>query len=182
MNSHTLRRRKVGEILISLLLCGILIALDQYSKALASAHLQSGPIPLWEGVFELHYTINRGAAFGIFQNQIPYFLVVTTVLLIFIGYAYWRLPMDRKYRFIKGILVLLTAGAFGNLIDRAVNGYVIDFLYFKLINFPIFNVADCYVCVSAFLFFIAFLFYYKEGDFACLIPRRWRKTDESQRS
>jgi signal peptidase II len=75
----------------------------------------------------------------------------------------------------KGILVVLTAGALGNMIDRMFHGYVIDFLYFKLINFPIFNVADCYVCISAFLFFLAIMFYYKDGDFRFLIPGKGRK-------
>lgn len=54
------------------------------------------------------------------------------------------------------------------MIDRFVRGYVVDFLYFKLIDFPIFNVADCYVTVSMFVFMLMFLFYYKEEDLSCL--------------
>ena len=57
------------------------------------------------------------------------------------------------------------AGAFGNMIDRAFRGYVVDFFYFKLIDFPVFNVADIYVTVAAFAMIILGLFYYKEEDY-----------------
>ena len=65
----------------------------------------------------------------------------------------------------RWILVVLAAGAVGNMIDRIANGYVVDFLYFELINFPVFNVADCYVCVAAVLLIYCLLFRYKEEDF-----------------
>ena len=61
-------------------------------------------------------------------------------------------------------MVLLTSGAVGNMIDRAVQGYVVDFLYFSLIDFPIFNVADCYVVTAAVLLVLLTGFYYKEGE------------------
>ena len=60
--------------------------------------------------------------------------------------------------------MLILSGAFGNCIDRIRLNYVVDFLYFKLINFPIFNVADIYVTVAAFLLVILILIYYKEDD------------------
>lgn len=168
-------KKKWTEGAFFLISCVLLIVLDQYTKHLAAARLKTGPFVLWEGVFEFRYTINRGAAFGIFQNQITYFLIVTVLLLLFIGYAFWKMPSDKKYRPMRGILAILTAGALGNMIDRVSLGYVIDFLYFKWINFPIFNVADCYVCIAAFLFFCAMMFYYKDGDFRFLIPARWSK-------
>ena len=62
------------------------------------------------------------------------------------------------------LCVAITAGALGNFIDRLYLEYVIDFLYFKLINFPIFNVADCYITVSCVVFMILMFFYYKEED------------------
>ena len=57
------------------------------------------------------------------------------------------------------------AGAIGNLIDRISLKYVVDFIYFELIDFPIFNIADCYLTVSSFLLIILAIFYYKENDF-----------------
>ena len=69
------------------------------------------------------------------------------------------------------ILVLIAAGAVGNFIDRMANGYVVDFFYFKLINFPIFNVADIYVtCGITVMVFLMFFRYKEENDFDFLKP------------
>ena len=66
------------------------------------------------------------------------------------------------------IAVLLTAGALGNFIDRITQGYVVDFFYFSLIDFPIFNVADIYVVVSFIALIICILFIYKDEEFSFL--------------
>ena len=66
------------------------------------------------------------------------------------------------------LCVTYTAGALGNLIDRIFRGYVVDMIYFVPINFPVFNVADCYVTVSVVLLIILILFVYKEDDFGFL--------------
>ena len=74
---------------------------------------------------------------------------------------------------------MLTAGALGNLADRLILDYVVDFFYFELINFPIFNMADIYVsCGMAFLI-VFFLFYYKEEEIDRLIPFKKPKKKES---
>ena len=65
--------------------------------------------------------------------------------------------------------MLIGAGAVGNFIDRMSNGYVVDFFYFKLINFPVFNVADIYVTLSAVFLVILLLFKYKEEDLNVLV-------------
>lgn len=70
------------------------------------------------------------------------------VLIVGIIYIYFKIPSDKKYRLLKVILVTLSAGAVGNLIDRIKNGYVDDFIDFYLINFPVFNFADICVCLS----------------------------------
>lgn len=143
----------------------VLIFLDQWSKQLAVSYLyQKKPVEIIPGVFELYFLINRGAAFGIMQNHQYFFAAMTCVTLCILIYVYVRLPMKRSYLPIQILLVLLMAGAIGNLIDRVFLGYVVDFFYFKLINFPIFNVADCYVVVSVILLAILILFYYKEED------------------
>jgi signal peptidase II len=66
------------------------------------------------------------------------------------------------------LLVLVASGAIGNMIDRLSQNYVVDFVYFSLINFPIFNVADIYVTCSTVGLILAILFYYKEDDFRFL--------------
>lgn len=150
---------------ISLLCIFVGIIIDQYTKQLAVTHLQDAPVPIIQGVFELQYLENRGAAFGMLQNKQWLFLIITIVLLFFITKLYIGLPHTKRVLPLRIAMIFITAGAIGNMIDRIRLNYVIDFLYFKLIDFPIFNVADIYVTVST--FFIAFLIlcYYKEAEF-----------------
>ena len=75
-----------------------------------------------------------------------------------------KLPETKRTIPLKACIVSVVAGAIGNLIDRVRLNYVIDFLYFKLIDFPIFNVADIYVTVAAFVLIFLILFYYKESE------------------
>ena len=133
---------------------------------------------LWDGVFELYYLENRGAAFGILQGQKAVFLICTAVVLVLIAFYYNRLPGGRRYTLMRVVAVLLAAGALGNLIDRMRYSYVVDFLYFKLIDFPVFNVADCYVTVGAVLLAVLILFVYKEEELGFL---SLRKRDERQK-
>ena len=70
--------------------------------------------------------------------------------------------------------ILLIAGAIGNFIDRIKNNYVVDFLYFELIDFPIFNIADCYVVIATILFALLILFYYKDEELEFLT---WEKKE-----
>ena len=74
-----------------------------------------------------------------------------------------RSPL-RRYRLFNITCVLILSGAIGNLIDRLCYGYVIDFLYFKLIDFPIFNFADCCVVIGSGLLFVFVLFVMKDDD------------------
>ena len=71
--------------------------------------------------------------------------------------------------------ILLLSGAIGNFIDRITKNFVVDFLYFEWIDFPIFNIADCYVVVATFIFGILILFYYKEEEFEFFMPKKKEK-------
>lgn len=143
----------------------ILILADQLTKLWALAELRgSEGISVITGIFELQYLENRGAAFGILQNHQVLFLLITVLAAVLLTYIYARIPDDKKYIPLRICYVLLMAGAFGNIIDRAFRGYVVDFFYFKLIDFPIFNVADIYVTVTMVLLMGLILFYYKEED------------------
>lgn len=143
----------------------ILILADQLTKLWALAELRgSEGISVITGIFELQYLENRGAAFGILQNHQVLFLLITVLAAVLLIYIYARIPDDKKYIPLRICYVLLMAGAFGNMIDRAFRGYVVDFFYFKLIDFPIFNVADIYVTVTMVLLMGLILFYYKEED------------------
>ena len=153
-------------------LTALLVLLDQATKlAAVSALKDGGPYVLIPGVFQLQYLENRGAAFGLLQNARIFFLAVTLIALAAVIYVLVRLPLKRKYIVLRFLMVLIAAGAVGNMIDRVFLGYVRDFLYFSLIDFPIFNVADIYVTCATILLILLLLFYYKEEeDFAFLSP------------
>ena len=160
---------------IYLILAVCLIVFDQITKKIVLARLVGQSYVLIEGVFEFRYLENRGAAFGILQNSIPFFLVIAVVILIVVLWCFLRLPAGRHYLPLNIALLLLFSGAIGNMIDRIFRRFVVDFMYFRLIDFPIFNVADCYVTIGAALVIISVIFVYKDGDLACLRPGKGRK-------
>ena len=165
----TSNKKRVIYLFLDMIFFAFLVYLDQITKALAVKNLKDQPAyVLMDGVFELHYLENRGAAFGMLQNQKVLFIVIATVMLVVIAYMLIKLPRNKHYVPLEMLLVLIAAGAVGNLIDRVSLNYVVDFLYFKLINFPIFNVADIYVSVSCVLLAILLIFFYKENDFEFL--------------
>lgn len=143
----------------------VLTLLDQISKMWAVATLKDKPaIVLLQNVMELRYLENRGAAFGILQGRAIPLLLFTCILAVIIIYIFWKMPEDKKYMVFGGCLIFLLAGAFGNMIDRFLNQYVVDFIYFRLIDFPTFNVADCYVTVSVAVIAVIYLFVFKDED------------------
>ena len=147
---------------------------DQFTKYTAVLKLKDqAPFVLIDGVFELRYLENRGAAFGMMQDM--RFLLAAGAVIVcgLIVYLYLRMPEKRRYLPLRICAVLLCAGAAGNMIDRIRLGYVIDFFYFRLIDFPIFNVADCYVVAACIVFALLVLFYYREEeDFSFLSRER----------
>lgn len=155
--------RILKKIVIAVVAILVLVGIDQWTKSLAVAKLQTS-VELIKGVFEFTYVENRGAAFGILQNHQMMFAAFTVIVVILIFAFYLKIPQGKKYLPLNISLVVLMAGAIGNFIDRTYLGYVVDFLYFKLINFPVFNVADIYVTCSAFLLVILVMFVYKEED------------------
>ena len=158
------------SVIVAIICFAILVAADQLTKWMAVLHLKNQqPKVLINNVFELYYLENRGAAFGIFQGKRIAFLIITIVILVFLAYCFWNIPYTAKYTALRCIIVLIGAGAVGNFIDRMSNGYVVDFFYFKLINFPVFNVADIYVTLSAIFLAILLLFRYKEEDLNVLV-------------
>jgi len=151
----------------------LLTGLDQWTKILVVEHLKDKPpIVIWDGVFELLYSENRGAAFGMLQGQQGFFLIVAICVFAVVLYAFWKMPAGKRYLPLQVCLTLITAGAIGNMIDRVTQGYVVDFLYFKLINFPIFNVADCYVTVATAILFILMMWYYTDEELDVFSFRR----------
>lgn len=143
-----------------------LILLDLQTKAAAVRALQGKPpIILVNGVLELLYVQNTGAAFSLLENAQWLFILIAVAAVLLISVFLIRLPKTKRYQPLHILLTFISAGAVGNLIDRIQLGYVRDFIYFSIIDFPVFNVADIYVTVSTALLVILVLFYYKEEDF-----------------
>ncbi len=169
-------RKNLQKGLIAILASCFLIVLDQLTKYFAVLNLKGqNPYVIIPEVFQLRYLENRGSAFGMMQNKQLFLLIVTVIFLALLIWFFFKLPDTKKFRPLEVILVFVLAGAIGNMIDRIRLEYVIDFFYFELIDFPIFNVADIYITVSGITFFILFLFYYKEEDFNMVFGSRAKK-------
>lgn len=141
------------------------ICLDQYTKYLAVTHLKDRPsIVIIRNVFELSYLENKGAAFGIMQNQRWFFIVSFVFIIAIILWIYIKLPASVRFLPLHACNALIVMGAIGNLVDRVKLGYVIDFFYFSLIDFPIFNVADIFVVTGVILLAVLILFVYTEDE------------------
>lgn len=144
---------KGKTVLLTAVTGAVLLAADQLTKYLAVG-LHDREIELIPGVLSLVYLENRGAAFGIFAGQRWLFVIVSLVFMAGAAFYIIRSAPDPKKRIPCLLVSIIAAGALGNMIDRALLGFVRDFIYFKLIDFPVFNVADICVTVAAFLLVI----------------------------
>lgn len=174
--------RQKRSLLVSFLIGFlILVGLDQWTKGLAVRFLKNQePVAVIKGVFEFSYLENRGAAFGMLQNRQFFFFLIGIAVLAAILYMMWRMPETPKYRPLAVCLMLVAAGAVGNMIDRTTQNYVVDFLYFRLIDFPVFNVADCYVTIAAAGLVLLVLFYYDDEDLDCFQPGKAHGKEKTQ--
>lgn len=164
-----MKKRKIIILIVDLVMMVFLTFLDQLTKYLAVRCLKGQPsVPILKDILVLQYLENKGAAFGMLQNQKIFFIFIEVLVLFVIAFVLFRMPSDKKYTLMHVLLVFVAGGAVGNMIDRVVQDYVVDFIYFELIDFPIFNVADIYVTFATAVFVVAVLFYYKEEDFAFL--------------
>ena len=144
----------------------ILTALDQLVKHLISTNFQVGQTrKIIDGVFQLNYVQNRGAAWGSFSGKIVFLLAITFVILL-------AGNQEKKYTPLRISLVFLISGAVGNMIDRVARGYVVDMFDFCLINFPVFNVADIFVTCSFIVIVILVLFKYKDDELSEIIHQK----------
>lgn len=145
----------------------LIVIIDLATKYWAQNWLQKQPnkkIPvIGEGV-TFTYLENRGAAWGMMQGKIDFFVILTAVLIVLFLVLIARTPSQLRYRPILVTFLMLVGGAFGNLYDRIFRGYVVDFISFDIIRFPVFNVADIFVTCSFALLIYLILFKYSEQD------------------
>lgn len=191
-----MKKKIIINSIIQFVMFLALVAIDQYTKYLAVVNLkEKDPVVLIDGALELRYLENSGAAFSLFQNRQWLFYIITAVVLIVIFFLWIRgIRSLNRYSVLEGdafkpktfrngiflnyILLLLAAGAVGNLYDRVTLHYVVDFIYVSLINFPIFNFADICVTVSAVLLVVFFIFIYKEDENYALFSDKKKKAEQ----
>lgn len=191
------RKLKIN-IIIQIILFFVLLIIDQLTKRIASGSLKgTGDVSVIGDAIVFRYIENTGAAFGIFKNSMIFFYIITIVVFILIIFIWIRNNISaKKYAafnnfdpsefrqktfnnsiFLGYILSALAAGAIGNFIDRLVNQYVVDFIYFKFMNFAVFNFADICVTVSVILIVIFFIFIYKEDPNFSLFSKKNRNSE-----
>ncbi len=133
----------------------VVLILDIMTKLVAELNLCSvDTVAIWENVFHFTYVENRGIAFGLFSDARLLFIVFSILILIILAVVYTKTPV--RTRWMKVGTALIYGGALGNLLERLAKGYVVDFIDFRLINFPVFNIADIAVCVGAVMLVIHF--------------------------
>lgn len=166
--------------ILGLLLVAGLIALDQFTKRLAVQYLKGkASYVLINGVLELQYAENRGAAFGIFQNKQIGLVLVTAVILLVVLVLFETTPFKKRLIPMQLVYLLVLAGAIGNMLDRVRQNYVVDFIYFRIINFPNFNVADICVTGACILLIILMLFVYKDDEPLTYFAKNRKKGEDA---
>ena len=153
---------KILKYIIFVVSVSILVFVDQYTKFLASINLKDkAPKVLIDKVLELVYTENSGAAFGILQGKQILFYILTVVVLIVLLILLYKMEFNTHNIPYFIFLILIFSGAVGNFIDRVKNKFVVDFIYFKPIDFPVFNFADICITCGVILALIATLTIYR---------------------
>lgn len=149
---------------IEIAIIAVIILADYLTKKYVYGYCASeGDIILIKNVLRFTSVENTGASFGIFKNQTGLLTVISAIcsaiLVVFIFYTY-----PRRNKLLRLSLVMITGGAIGNIIDRIALGYVRDFVYFELIDFAVFNVADSFLTVGTILLIIYVLFFFGKEE------------------
>ena len=166
VNNKIDSKRRIISIVIYIIMTSVLTQIDQITKYIAETNLyMKNDVDVIKNVLTFTYLRNDGSAFGMFSGRINAFLLLTVIIVALITYVIIRMPLNKRYLPMYIVCTMLVSGALGNFIDRVRFGYVRDFIYFKVINFPVFNVADCYVTISVAMFIILILFVYKDNEF-----------------
>ncbi|MBR3307415.1 MAG: signal peptidase II [Lachnospiraceae bacterium] len=147
----------------------VMIFFDQFTKYLCRKKLETGSyVSIIKDVLQLYHFENTGASWGILKGQSILFSVLAAVVSVGLCIFISKIPAVKRFLPLHIASSLVIAGAVGNLIDRIIKGSVTDFIYFVIIRFPIFNVADiCIVCASIFMV-IMMLFVYKDEELTFL--------------
>ena len=149
--------RKNKMPFVALLIAAVIVLADQIIKFFVLNELKPiGTVKVIDGVFNLTYVENRGVAFGIFQDMRWVFVAVTCILLfLIIFYMFKKRPKGKLFYICAGMII---GGGVGNLIDRLVHGYVVDYLAVSFFP-PVCNFADYCITIGVFILVIYVIFF-----------------------
>lgn len=152
------KTERIKNLIYFIVIILLITAIDQFTKSLAVDYLKDAPsYTVIDGVFDLTYLENDGAAWGMLDDAPWVFKTVSTITIIAIT-LYVALSKKMAQLTVTA-LAFIAGGGVGNMIDRIVSGFVVDFFNFCLIDFPIFNVADIFVTIGAGLLIIDLIFF-----------------------
>jgi len=172
---NNLKKKSLISILI---LFTLIVAADQITKLIIINSFGVGEgTPVISGVFEILHIHNSGSAWGMLSGKTLFLTLFSVILIGALIYVLIHIIGNRYYRILTILITCILGGAVGNMIDRIRLGYVTDFLYFKLIDFPVFNVADIFVTVPVILLIIFMIFKYHGDDFDVLLGDKIRNED-----
>lgn len=150
-------------MIIPLIAAVLIVAVDQITKYIALTQLKPiGSVTFIDGFMDFTFVENRGAAFGIFSGKTWLLLVISIIICAVLVWAMTKMPKTKEYRKLRVTFVLILSGAVGNIIDRALRGYVVDFFEFTFIKWPVFNMADIYVVVGTIVMAVIIMFFMKD--------------------
>ena len=148
-------------LLFALFAAGI-VAADQITKFLTVAniglHVDKPFIP---NFLSLTYEQTRGAAFSSFEGMQWLFALIFVVFTVLILWEYFKKPMPFS-KFERWCIAAIYGGGLGNMIDRVRMGYVVDMIQTDFMDFPVFNVADCFITCGCFAMMVSLFFFNKE--------------------
>ena len=139
-----------------------IVGLDQWTKALTLAADRASSLPSESilGIFHITHTENDGAIWGILGGQTWLFILIMVLFLAVLGVMIWRKWLTKKFEWV--CLAAIAGGGIGNMIDRLVSGSVTDMIKFDFVEFPVFNVADCFITVGCIALLVYILFFDRE--------------------
>lgn len=138
------------------IIISLILVFDIFTKYLSSFYFKVSEIEVIKNILYFNYVENRGAAFGIMQNKQWFFILITLILII--AMILYILKVKPQDILLKLSLSFIIGGGIVNLIDRVFKGYVVDFIDLRIINYPVFNIADCFVVIGAVLLCVYILF------------------------
>ena len=138
-----------------------IVAADQFTKFLTVANIALyEDVPFIPGLLQLTYVQNTGAAFSSFEGQQWMFALIFAAFTVGILWEYFKKPMGFS-TFERWCIAAVYGGGLGNMIDRVRLGYVVDMIETQFIEFPVFNVADCFICCGCILLLIHLVLFNK---------------------